>query len=77
MTHFQCLACSETNIYNQSSSNVIERCPLSTFWSPEGMEPSLLMFIHVESPIIQTDTLILILIMTVNRRPAQQQLFCT
>ena len=75
MPHFQCLSCSETtfiNIYNhQSSSNVIERSPLSTLWSPKEMEPLLLMFI--ESPIIQTDTLI----MTITIRPAQQQLFHT
>lgn len=38
-------------------------------------EPPLLMFI--ESPLTQTNTLILILITTVNIRPAQKQLFCT
>ena len=53
----------------------MERSLFSTLWSPEEMEQSLLMFI--ESPLTPTDTLILILMKTVNMRPQQQQLFCT
>ena len=63
----------------QSSSNAMVKISfefLDTLVSRRlEMELSLLMFI--ESPLTQTDNLILIPITTINIRPAQQQLFCT